>query len=691
MRLYSDIAVWEIAQQFKNVDIIECKKIKYYNCACSFDIETSSFYINDEERACMYAWAVCLNRLCIYGREWWEFVELINTLHDILDTEDNHLIIYVHNLAYEFQFIRRFFSWSDVFARERYKPMKAVTTLGIEFKCSYFLTNYSLASVAKNLHSHNIRKLKGDLDYRLIRHSKTPLTKSELQYLENDVLIVVYLIEEEIERNGDIAHIPLTATSYVRRRLTEAFYPKNDKRQWHSSYRLIHSLTISDAEEYKQLVRTFAGGFTHAGCYYSGKKLRNVSSIDFSSSYPAVMVHYKYPMSKAKYFRRCTEEYYRYLCKYYCTIADITFYNIEPIFYNENIISFSKCWNVENAYLNNGRVWSADKLTISITEVDFEVFEKFYKWSEMDIVNVRTYIRGYLPKPFIETLAYLYRAKTELKGVQGGEIEYMHGKADLNSTYGCTVTSIAPDVIEYNIEWTKKDPDFDDVLSKYNNKTLRTLYYPWGVYVTAYARRNLFYGILEFGDDYVYSDTDSIKCLNYERHLDYIQSYNKRCVELSQSICRHYSLPLDTFSPTDKKGRVRHLGVWDYEGVYTKFKTMGAKRYLWKKEDTTYFMTVSGVRSAVAIPYLLTLSGEPEDNFNEMLNLPAGKSGKMIHTYIDDETEGIITDYLGNTGYFHELSSIHLKESGYDFSLKNDYIKFLENIHNNNIIDNGLT
>ena len=110
-----------------------------------------------------------------------------------------------------------------------------------------------------------------------------------------------------------------------------------------------------------------------------------------------------------------------------------------------------------------------------------------------------------------------------------------------------------------------------------------------------------------------------------------------------------------------------------------------------KAPRTFYYMTVSGVRSAVAIPYLLTLSGEPEDNFNETLNLPAGKSGKMIHTYIDDETEGVITDYLGNEGYFHELSSIHLKESGYDFSLKNDYIKFLENIHNNNIIDNGLT
>ena len=51
------------------------------------------------------------------------------------------------------------------------------------------------------------------------------------------------------------------------------------------------SLTISSAKEYQELKQAFAGGFTHANPHHVGKVFRNVGSIDFTSSYPTVMMN----------------------------------------------------------------------------------------------------------------------------------------------------------------------------------------------------------------------------------------------------------------------------------------------------------------------------------------------------------------------------------------------------------------
>ena len=51
-------------------------------------------------------------------------------------------------------------------------------------------------------------------------------------------------------------------------------------------------------------------------------------------------------------------------------------------------------------------------------------------------------------------------------------------------------------------------------------------------------------------------------------------------------------------------------------------------------------------------------------------------------TYIDYETEGELTDYLGNVGHYHELSSVSLENSTYSLSLAKDYYKFLLGIKN---------
>ena len=90
------------------------KKIEYFNVPCSFDIETTSFFRStggeQEKAAIMYEWTLGLNGAVIIGRTWEEFLFVVNTLIERLDLWDyKRLIIYVHNLAFEFQFMRKLF------------------------------------------------------------------------------------------------------------------------------------------------------------------------------------------------------------------------------------------------------------------------------------------------------------------------------------------------------------------------------------------------------------------------------------------------------------------------------------------------------------------------------------------------------------------------------------------------------
>ena len=54
-------------------------------------------------------------------------------------------------------------------------------------------------------------KLKGDLDYKLVRGPLTPLDDMELAYCVNDVLIVTEYIREKIELHGTVCRILVDA------------------------------------------------------------------------------------------------------------------------------------------------------------------------------------------------------------------------------------------------------------------------------------------------------------------------------------------------------------------------------------------------------------------------------------------------------------------------------------------------
>lgn len=197
------------------------KKLSYYNEPLAFDIETSSFKVHSNGQelkvGIMYIWTLAIKEVIIQGRTWEEFVKVLEFLAEWYNTHDNRLIIYVHNLGYEFQFMHKWLEFEEVFSLKERQPVKALTKMGIEFRCSYKLSGYSLENLAKNLVNHDIKKLKGDLDYEKLRHKSTPLSEEEAQYTINDVLIIIAYIEEYIGRVKYIYNIPATKTGEVRR------------------------------------------------------------------------------------------------------------------------------------------------------------------------------------------------------------------------------------------------------------------------------------------------------------------------------------------------------------------------------------------------------------------------------------------------------------------------------------------
>ena len=668
-------------------DIIKSKDKIYYNLAMSFDIETSSFYedkngviytnddyrklkhtIKADKKAIMYIWQFAIEENVIIGRTWNDFLYFCKKLYDYLNLKERYIVVYVHNLSYEFQFICKWFNWVDIFADSERKPIKATTDSHFIFKCSYRLSGYSLEVLANNLKSHNIKKMVGDLDYNLIRNSKTPISKEELKYCENDVLIVTSYIDEQINEFGNIEKIPLTQTGKVRRYVRKQCF-QNKEYQY-----FIKELTI-EKPEYLMLKNAFMGGFTHCNAMYTNKICKNVTSYDFTSSYPTVLISEKYPMSKGKEVYITTESELLNLIKNYCVLVDLQFNNIQSSFMYEQIISYSKCRNVKNPLINNGRIVQADTLTISCTDIDFLNIKDFYKWDNMKIGLCYIYEKDYLPKEFIKTILHLYKSKTELKGVDGKEVEYLHSKELLNSLYGMCVTSIVHDTVSFNgSEWTTENGNLDEELKNYNTDKNRFLFYHWGVWCTAYARNNLYTGIKECQDDYIYSDTDSIKIFNADKHKIYFEKYNKWIVQKLEKCLNYHKIPLDYISPKTIKGESKTLGVWDFDGFYTMFKTLGAKRYIFQKDDKIS-ITVCGLSKKSGKEFIENQE-KPFLFFNDGMFVDCEHTGKMTHTYIDREIENVITDYLGNQAYYHEKSFIHLEKTDYLLSLSDMYIKY---------------
>ena len=674
--------------------------INYLNIEAGFDIETSSYFTNDGEdkAASMYIWmfGIGLNHPIYYGRTWDEFLDLTDLLVNFYTLDfQNRLVIYVHNLSYEFQFMRKYFDWEDetVFATGSRNPIKAVTKSGIEFRDSLALSGMSLATTAKNLTKYKVEKLTGDLDYDLIRHHKTELTKKEMAYCENDIKVILSYIKEQLD-DRTIDRIPMTNTGRVREYVRSVCMPRNGGKEAAQYRKLIQGLQL-DPLTYQMVKNAFQGGFTHSNPNRTGMIIDDVHSYDLSSSYPTVMLAERFPMSRGKHYPlivRLPE--LEKLLETHGAVFDIQFTGLKNKIGYESYISESKAFELVNPITSNGRIYEAEEIAITITDIDLQIISRVYSWESVKVRNVVAFKMAYLPKAFIMSILKLYGDKTTLKGVEGKEAEYLLSKGMINSTYGMTVTAIIKDENIYcDDEWKIQKANESEKLDSYNTNKNRFLYYPWGVWITAYARRNLWSAIISIGKDYIYSDTDSVKFTDPEnKHCDYIERYNKQILRKLHAMAEYYGIDKSLLSPKTIEGVEKTMGVWDSEGVYKRFKTLGAKRYLVQKQNGKYEITVAGLPKSRGMDYILSQCGESSDDifnyFNDKLTVPAEKSGKLGHWYIDDKINAFVKDYKGETVEICAESGVYLGKLEYTLSMSKQFIKFIETLASG-YIDHG--
>ena len=663
------------------------------NEAISFDIEVTSTYYDKEKVAFMYVWMLDIFGCTVIGRTWEQFIAVCNQIssHFNLSGIKRRCIIYVHNLAYEFGFIRKRFQWVKVFSLAKRKPLYALTTTGIEFRCSYRLSGYKLEKVGEQV---GIEKLTGDFDYTKIRHYQTPLTQTEIAYCIHDVKIVTAYIRQKIaEENNNIAEIPLTKTGYVRRYVRNQTLRGNNRCFYKN---VIKELTITP-HEYRIAKQAFTGGFTHASVLHAGEEMHDVTSYDISSSYPTVLIAEKFPMTKGEFVESPTFEQFEYYVNNpdIACIFTIELKDIKKIFPCESYISHSRCLSIENSVTHNGRVCSADFAIISMTDIDYQIIKKVYKFTPTRIGNFYIYRKFYLPTEFIKCILHFYNIKTTLKDVEEKLAEYMNGKENLNAIFGMCVTDIVRMLIEYDNRggWVDaekmSEKEYMEFISnqveKENSKKSRFLFYLWGVFCTAYARKNLWDAIFECKSDYIYSDTDSVKITNAKDHKDYFVRYNCEITKKLADALDYHKLPQSLLHPKNIKGEEKPLGIWDFDGHYTRFKAIRAKSYMYlSSKDGQYHMTVAGLNKDCAMKYILANPTEefptPIEFFRYGMKIPAtyinpetekeeSATGKLTHTYIDEPFSVYIEDYKHNWAWVSEESCVHLENANYQLSL----------------------
>lgn len=591
----------------------------------SLDTETSHNHDPENPIGWIYQWAFKFCDDIVIGRKPSELMKCLREIVNFYNLNpENRLVIYVHNLSYDWVYLA---DWLEKeFGKGKMLAIKSHHLISYEnsffiFKCSYMLSNKSLAKWSKDLNCLN-RKLEGFVDYEVERFQDTKLTKKDWDYMIADVVTLHECIEKQLALYDDtIITVPLTSTGYIRRELRKNFSKDNHNFKRFSQTRL-------NATTYSLCRREYAGGFTHGDRFQAGftvipEENQFIKHRDFRSHYPSQQRAREFPIGKfIPYDDNMSYSEIMELTKEYCILVEVEIKNILIKNYAINFpyLQESKCREGRigkcHTRSDNGRILEYAGTTVMVfNEHDLYWYHRQYIQQEIKYRHVYVSKKGFLPKWLTETVDNFMLGKTKFKKLAkletdiikkiDYELSLMKSKNGLNSVYGCSSTDpIRSEVTMSDMEnWDEIRPEnIQECLDKFYSNRNNCMRFCWGCWTTSHARNELFtfaYDIIgkaNGGDGTVaegclYMDTDSIFYISNNETEIAVENYNKELRERSEKIGAYI----------EYDGEIVHYDQFcDEEENISSFRFLHSKCYAYM-EDGKLHCTIAGVPARTII------------------------------------------------------------------------------------------
>lgn len=553
-------------------------------------VDTETYVYSDKQIGFITDWTITIeNDCCIYGNHVSDLLETIDKILYTLHADKEHIVrFYIHNFPYDYMFLRNhmFEKWGEPDKCLASKAHRYIfmdwTGQGLEFRDSQILTQRSLERLCKDMGT--TEKAVGAWDYKKFRTPDSGRTTKEITYVCTDTIALCKALRKYISDRGyTVANVPLTNTGFIRSKARSL--SRKDKK-WRKKFLDIQL----DLIQYKQLVDSYHGGYTHANRYFVNRVIREkMQCYDFASSYPARLIYEKYPMTNFVYTDSLTlsdiidlKDDYAFSgyirlknvrLKKDCPMPPMAFHKAKVCVFPDKDVKSKKTLFEEN--LDNGKIVNADTVIYPFTDPDLEAILECYDYDWADVANVMRAKKEYIPEWLISYIMDLYFNKSTLK--HADPVLYMISKGELNGVYGMMVQKIIQQIFEEdfeNGEWSNKltEDKEQELLEKFYRSRNSFLPYQFGVWVTAYAQRELF-KLGKCCKVWIYSDTDSVK--GYDWDMDALKAYNDEIIRISEE--RKLGL-------VEYNGEKFRLGIADFDGEYLEFKTMGSKRYCFREK-----------------------------------------------------------------------------------------------------------
>lgn len=658
--------------------------VSYYNMPAAFDIETTTVrpgalgYENADGRPLGFPY---LFQWCIYGtvimcRTYDEAIDIFDWLSEYFIGKYNRsLIIFDHNLGYEYQFFKDVWriNGKRSFALDKHHPVTLQLENGLLLRDSYKMTNMSLETLTRDW-STTYFKAPEIMDYRQQRTPYTELDNDTLAYSALDVLSLCDAIVNFLDARAERIWTKCpTSTSFIRAELKRRVgvgVKHRDKEQT-AYFRMLDNIKVNP-DIYAMLTRQARGGNTHANRRITGQIIGDpatgsgVGHWDITSSYPAQMVCYpEYPIGAWEPLDDdcplSTIELFE--ANGYCTLFDLVLINPrikEGVTVPYIARAKSQILTGTNEASDNGRyLRGAEMLKLTIYGIEWPIIKQQYDYDDTVILAGYFARKSYLPDIVRRYVLGLYAQKTELKGVDGKEIEYALAKTYVNGVFGMAFTRILRDKYAVTAGGIELDaaPDPAEELEKYQRKTSYFMAYAWGSMVATLGRVYLQRMIDTAGPDFLYCDTDSV----FASRPEIVRPKMQRLEAEIKAYQRKCGMELTYY---DIKGRPHELGGIDEEPECA-FKTWGAKKYATIEKDLKLRSTIAGVPKDAGAKII----GGSLDDFRLDMTFKGEDTNKLCLWYNDNEKITLYDEGRPIKVY----SNIAMLPVDYYLSLSSDY------------------